>query len=164
VNPVPPELTPEESRYLDGLLDPEALRRFEAQLATDPERRERLDAWKRAMALWQDDVERVAATFDADALTERVLRMEGEQASGWGEFRSARRYAAAALLLIGVGVFGAAWVGPQPMRNGFASTSNVMRLMEEEQIDLQADLEMLTLPGEHIRLESGSRVEGDGQR
>ena len=69
--------TREESRWIDGLLDDASARRLEARLAADPERAARLRAYRDAMDLWRDDVDRVAGRLDTASLADQVLAGRG---------------------------------------------------------------------------------------
>lgn len=107
------ELSREESRYLDGELPPEEMRRLERELAADPDRAARLASYRDAVGLWKQDVERRTAIVDEAALADRVM---ASIASGSSRALTSlppaapRWVAAAAVLLIGIGVAGTAMV------------------------------------------------------
>lgn len=124
-------LTPEESRWLDGTLDADARRRMERLLAADPARARRLARDREALDLWAADARRQAAravgpvaplpspmhgphaTGLAEAVLQHVTAGGGRRMSQRsGEVlspRAALAYAAAAMLLIGVGL-GGTWL------------------------------------------------------
>jgi anti-sigma factor RsiW len=107
--PPPPEgLSPEESRYVDGEAPPDAARRLERQLAADPERADRLEAYRDAMDVWREDAQHTARTVDPrGALAERVLESVTRDAPPSRATNPMPRwYAAAAVLLIAVGIGG----------------------------------------------------------
>lgn len=71
---------------------------------------------REALDLWQDDADRVRRAVDLDRIRTKV---ETSVQRGDVEAKSVlalRRYAAAALVLIGLGVGGAALIGPNPGR------------------------------------------------
>lgn len=117
--PIPPSpdlrpgLTPEESRYLDGELPAAEARRLEAALAADPQRAARLERWRTATDLWRDEARRAAGPVDPVALYARVLARVRAVAPGPVQ-RRLTAYAAAALLLIGLGVGGTLWLRHAP--------------------------------------------------
>lgn len=142
-----PDLTREESLWLDGRLDEAAARRLEAELAKHPERRARLEAWHEAMDLWRDDVERIAGDLDTRALADAVLAGRGlraEQAA-----RQARRYAAAAVLLIGVGLAGASALGPRRAEAARVPLEAELERIERDRLELQIAREWATFPVVH---------------
>ena len=126
----PAPLTAEESRYLDGVLSPERMRRMEHLLAADPDRADRVRAWKEWMARWREDCQRVTQANEAhdepaeegssarvDVIVSAALAAapaveQGREPtsptpSGWSvPAHVARRYAAAALLLMALGLVG----------------------------------------------------------
>lgn len=127
---VPPrgELTPDESRLLDGVLPAAQARRLENQIAADPHRAEGLRRDREAAGLWRDDAQRTAADFvdDPDVLADRVLALTAQGPSrgerrhrlmtrlglvGDGELadRTVMRYAAAAVVLMAIGI-GGTWL------------------------------------------------------
>ncbi len=152
----PSPLTAEESRYLDGALSPERLRRMERLLAADPDRADRVRAWNEWMTRWREDCRAAAPTDDvyhtrvdqivgaaldaapssesiATMNTERLAEAQGSS-SGWSvPAHVARRYAAAALLLMALGLVGYAVTrtdpavatphGTTPVRNGSNNAS-----------------------------------------
>jgi len=140
--------TREESRFIDGMLDAESARRLEAELERHPERRARVDAWRDAMDLWRDDVTRESAGLDPDRLKDAVLsgaarrREEAELRST----RAARRYAAAAILLIGLGLAGATAVGPQRVRRTEPDAATALLFIEHERLELQKERELAAFP------------------
>ncbi len=112
-------LTADEARRLDGTLPADDARRLDRVLAADPERARRLRRDRAALDLWIDET-RAEASGRVDHLAERVLaRIESggptrrrELRGAIGEVlapRVALGYAAAALVLIGVGLVGT-WV------------------------------------------------------
>lgn len=141
------DLTREESRWLDGRLDEHAARRVEARLAADAQRAARLEAHRQAMALWREDTARHAETLDAGRLAERVLAGRGLRAEQ--DTRQARRYAAAAVLLIGLGLAGASAVGPRRAEAGHAPVQSALQLIERDRLELQTVREWETFPLVH---------------
>ena len=143
----PPRLTPDESRLIDGLLSGEAARRVERQVAADPGRRDAMARERAALGLWVEDARR--ARLDEDALTARVLAAveDAPQAAGrgtggaagrrWGEVlspRAAITYAAAAVLLIGVGLAGTFLV--QQQRNDAVASPDATARPVDPDVDL----------------------------
>jgi anti-sigma factor RsiW len=114
-------LSAEEARWLDGTLDAESARRMERLLAADPARARRLARDREALDLWVGDARRQAARSQAreaaapdlaDAVLAQVARGPGRSSPRGGEIlspRAAMGYAAAALLLMGVGL-GGTWL------------------------------------------------------
>jgi anti-sigma factor RsiW len=142
------EWTREESLWVDGRLDPESARELEARLASDPARAARLQAYREAMALWREEADREAARLEPSRLAERVLagvglRAEQERVRG---VRAARRYAAAAVLLIGLGVGGALWIGARDATAGGESMEAALQQIERSRLDHRMDVEWELLP------------------
>ncbi|MGE0192361.1 MAG: hypothetical protein AB7T63_10010 [Planctomycetota bacterium] len=118
-HPDDPALTPDEARLLDGSLPAEERRRLDRQLAADPARAGRLARDRAALDLWVEEAR--STPVDVDALAQHVFeRIDDEngvarfssRAGLRGEVlspRAAMAYAAAAMLLIGVGLAGT-WV------------------------------------------------------
>ena len=108
--PNPPDgLSPDESRYVDGEMSEAETRSMEHRLAADPAAAARVEAWRNAMGLWRDDTQRAAAPVAAepDVLADRVLAsLARDERRGVVSLYVARRYAAAAVLLMAVGVTG----------------------------------------------------------
>ncbi len=133
-------LSHEESRYLDGELPPEDMRRFERELAADPDRAARLDAYRDAMGLWKQDVERRTAMVDEDALADRVMAsISSGEALELLRPLAPRWMTAAAVLLIGVGVIGTTVVRSQ--RAGAAQASQKLEklsFMSEAMVEMMA--------------------------
>ena len=137
----------DESRYVDGELGADEARRLEAQLEQDPRVAERLDAWQDAMALWRDDASRLSTSFDAAGTTAAVLaNIHGQDAGADTSLAALRRYAAAAVLLLGLGTAGAAWLGPDPGPAPVLSGSGALRLLEAGQLDHYGRLELTSFP------------------
>lgn len=139
--------TREESRWVDGTLDEPAARRLLDRLAEDPERAARLRAYRDAMDLWRDDTDRVADGLDTGRLADQVLAGRGlaaERDALW-----ARRYAAAAVLLIGLGLAGASTLDPRRGEAGGAAVQTALQLIERDRLDLQTVREWETFP--HVR-------------
>lgn len=131
--------TRETSRYVDGELAPHQAASVEAELAQEPARTGRLDAWRDAMDLWREDTRRTAARLDPHVMADRVLR-EGPAGVAPRDVRAARaarRYAAAAVVLLGIGVGGAAWLGPIPVRAAPAVRATIDGV-EQERMDVAA--------------------------
>lgn len=124
--PPPERLSLEESRYLDGELSAQEARAMEHRLAANPAQAARLEAWRDGMDHWRDDAHR-AGSLDPDALVDAILHPgnlhpgnlhgaeptlsnAGPNALGrerWAVSPYAGRwYAAAAALLMAVGVGG----------------------------------------------------------
>lgn len=99
--------------------------------------------YREAMDLWREDTERTAMGFDPDAVTQRILaaRNPEEAAPGLAALRASRRYAAAAVVLIGLGLGGAAWLGPQTKADDPPSIERVTRALDRDHLDLIADRE-----------------------
>lgn len=137
----------DESRYVDNELDAAAARRLESELEAAPDRAARLDAWEDAMDAWRDDARRRSEAFDADALSQAVVARvrRGEVASD-PALPILRRYAAAAVLLLGLGTAGAAWIGPHPDRRPVLSSSQALRLLEAGQLVQHERLALTTYP------------------
>lgn len=118
-----PHLTPEESRWLDGTLPADAARRLERQLAADPRRRAALERYRESMAVWRDDARACTQTGSTDqessldGLADEILANSASAEPSRRPVRPreetprfAGLYAAAALLLVGVGLVGTLWV------------------------------------------------------
>jgi anti-sigma factor RsiW len=142
-----PELSREESLWLDGRLDQASARRLEAELAKDPARRARLEAWHEAMDLWRDDAVHLAEGLDTRHLADQVLAGRGLRAEG--DARSARRYAAAAVLLIGVGLAGASALGPRRAEASRVPLEAGLERIERDRLELQIAREWATFPVVH---------------
>lgn len=142
-------ITPEESRYWDGALGDEAARRLEARLDADPARRARLEAWRDAMDLWRSDAARRVATLDPAVLAERALAEADVVAS---EGPLLRRYATAAVVLIGLGVAGAGVLGPNPGRAALLETGAAIRVLEEARLaqEGRVEVEAQPFPAHHL--------------
>lgn len=126
--PLPDALTPDENRYLDGEMSAQEAHSMELRLAADPERAAHIAAWRDAMDLWRDDARRAAAGVAAepDDLADRILDgLSGEAPQFLGGAtaldrrravapQAARWYAAAAVLLMAVGVTGTLLARPAP--------------------------------------------------
>lgn len=94
-----------------------------------------------AFDLWREDSHRAAADFDAAAMTGRILAASGprQAAPGLAAIHASRRYAVAAMLLIGLGLGGALWVGPAADTPPTVET--VTQALERDHLDLIADRE-----------------------
>ncbi len=134
-----PEPAREESLYLDGELSPEARRRFETRLAGDPALQRRIQRWRENADLWRDDVRRAVADIDPGLLAERVLARAERSSSS--DTRIAWRYAAAALVLLGLGVTGASVLGPRPGTASLLETGAAIRVLESERLAHQGRVE-----------------------
>jgi hypothetical protein len=81
----------------------------EREHATDPARRAAVERTREALALWADDARRQAAEVDPDALARAILSGRAPappvERVPWG-------WAAAAVLLLGVGVAGLSFAHP----------------------------------------------------
>ena len=122
--------TREDSRYVDERLGGAARAHYEHGLASDPIRRERLERWRTAMDLWREDAAGLAGALDAGSLTRRVLA--GRPTFDEALRRAAWRYAAAAVLLLGVGLAGSAALGPHPARAADLDPAVGLRVLERE--------------------------------
>ena len=129
------------------MLDEASARRLETRLANDPERADRLHAYRDAMDLWRDDTDRVAQGLDTNRLAEQVLQGQGLRAEH--DARVARRYAAAAVLLIGLGLAGASAMGPRRAEADSAPLQTALQLIERDCLDLQTSREWETFPLVH---------------
>lgn len=147
--------TREESRWIDGVLDEASARRLEASLATDPERATRLRDYRDAMDLWRDDADRAAEGFDTRRVADQVLAGRGLAAERAA--RQARRYAVAAVLLIGLGLVGASAVGPRRAEAGRAPLQTALQLIEQDRLDLQTAREWEVFPLVHNTPDSEER-------
>ena len=121
----PSDLTPEDSRYLDDVLPAAQARRVAHQIASDPQRADRMQAHRDAAAVWQDDAQRIAASVvgDPEGFADRVLALTAQGPSSKERRRrfasrlglvsegdgTLARYAAAALVLMAIGV-GGTWM------------------------------------------------------
>lgn len=122
------DLTPEESRLLDGVLPAAQARRLENQIAADPHRAAQLAEDREAARAWKDDAERTAAAIvdDPDVMADRVLALAAQGPSASERRRrlltrlgltsesglsdgTVMRYAAAAVLLMAIGI-GGTWM------------------------------------------------------
>ena len=125
-------LTPDEARLLDGSLPTEERRRLDRQLAADPARAQRLARDRAALHLWVEESR--STPVDVEALADRVFdRIDDESHAGRLASRSGSRgetlsprtamaYAAAAVLLIGVGLAGT-WVVRQQRAEAVPSSA-----------------------------------------
>lgn len=137
----------DESRYIDGELDDADARRLESELESAPDRAARLDAWEDAMDVWRDDARRRSQAFDADALSQAVLdRVRRGEADSDPALPVLRRYAAAAVLLLGLGTTGAAWLGPHPDRRPTLNSTHALRLLEAGQLVQHERLALTAYP------------------
>lgn len=147
----PPGLTPEESRHLDGELPASQASQLNEALAADVARARRLDRWRAATAVWREEAQEAAARVDPAAMAERVLaqvqrvrhphRQPGAMGSPTpGSVSPAlRAYAAAALLMIGVGIGGSLIVGLQGTPPRQEATALRLEDIERAEIDLLAE-------------------------
>ncbi len=135
--------TREDSRYVDGELEGEQARRLERETTEGDLRSKRLGAWREAMDLWREDGRRAAMAFDADRVTRRILEASGprEAAPGLAAIQATRRYAAAAVLLIGLGLGGTLWIGPQAAAESPPTVETITQALERDHLDLIADRE-----------------------
>ncbi len=124
----------EESRYLDGELPDETARRMENRLAADPDATDRVEAYRDAMDLWRDDVQRTAQRVDPEALADRIVAAarSGPSQLPIAQSRAAPWYAAAALLLIGIGITGTMLNLPAPAPRPSQAASNLRVLGDFE--------------------------------
>ena len=139
--------TREESRWIDGRLDPASAQGLETRLAKDPERAARLQVYRDAMDLWRDDTDRSAEDIDTARLAAQVLRGRGLRSER--DALRARRYAAAAVLLIGLGLAGASALGPRRAEADGAPLQTALQLIEQDRLDLQTSREWETFPLVH---------------
>lgn len=154
-----PHLTPEESRWLDGTLPADAARRLERQLAADPRRRAALESYRASMDIWRADARGGPASDDTflDGLADEIIASPAPSGSSPRPVRLheetprfAGLYAAAALLLVGVGLVGTLWVQTrraeaQSARPDFKDVDT--RLFEEIARSPQLYLERAQAPG-----------------
>lgn len=140
-----PTWTRAESRRLDG---EGGTRPPGTPEGGPPSESEHVRAYREAMALWREEAERSATRFDAALVFRRVLdaRHPDDAAPGLAGLRAARRYAAAALLLIGVGLAGAAWLGQEPAEAGEPSLDAALSVLEGSRLDLAAEQEWIRFP------------------
>jgi hypothetical protein len=112
--------------------------------ADDHEALDEHEAFDReVMDLWREDVDRRARRIDPTALAERVLRAAPDVAHATS---AARRWAAAAVVLIGLGVLGSLVVAPTN-RRAADTVPGAVRLIEHDRLDLLAERELLDLGG-----------------
>jgi anti-sigma factor RsiW len=106
-------MTPLLSRWLDGRTTPKESRHVELLLASDP-------AAAEAVRRLREASEVLRASTPADAapgLADRVLALGAYRGGEIAAFRRvARRYAAAAVVLLGLGVGGSVWSATRPAR------------------------------------------------
>jgi anti-sigma factor RsiW len=137
----PRPLSREESRWLDGAMSPDERERFERALTADPRRAEQLGAWREAMDLWRDDTRRLASRASPEATADRVLATvaSGEGGGALAETAAVRRYATAALVLLGLGVGGTVWTeatgGDEPLRATAPMADERLDLLRSTEID-----------------------------
>jgi len=131
--------TREESRYVDGELDGDAAERLSGELRADPERRARLDAWREVMDLWRDDTYRRASRLAPAVLTDRVRRDLAASALRARTSGAAQRYAAAALVLIGLGLVGSMWLGARPPPGIRGGVPAALRAVEHDRLAIEGD-------------------------
>jgi anti-sigma factor RsiW len=106
MSPVPDPLDPALSRWLDGEASPEEARLVEQRLASDPAAAAEVARLRATVDAWRRDVSLPAP----DGLAARVLRTVAIGDDERERFRAvSRRYAAAAAVLLAVGVGGTAW-------------------------------------------------------
>jgi len=91
---------------------------------------------REALALWRDDVDRQARLFDATrtATAVRATLARGAPEDVRLPADVARRYIAAAVLLLGIGGSGALWLGPHPEQATLLSSGNALRLVERDRL------------------------------
>lgn len=134
--------TRDESRWIDGELEADAARRHEARRSSERDRR--LRTYREAMNLWRDDTGQATAQVDMEALAHRVLDGSAVVPAPAGKdvaSRVARRYAAAALVLIGLGLAGAVCVGSNPTRINPPPPRADIRGVEQDRLALLAERE-----------------------
>jgi anti-sigma factor RsiW len=107
----PHPLTPLLSRWLDGRVTPKEARLVEMRLASDPEAAEAVRRLREA-----SDVLRATSRSEAvPDLADRVLAAGAYRSGEFAAFRRvARRYVAAAVVLLGLGVGGSLWAETRP--------------------------------------------------
>jgi anti-sigma factor RsiW len=109
-------LTPLLSRWLDGRVTPKEARQVELLLASDP-------AAAEAVRRLRETSEVLRASTRSEAspdLADRVLALGAYRGGEVAAFRRvARRYAAAAVVLLGLGVGGSVWSATRPPRPPF---------------------------------------------
>lgn len=137
--PHPEGLSRDESRFLDGELPPDAARRLESRLAADPQRAERLEAYREAMDVWREDAACASRAVDPpDALADRVVRKVTADPSPMLRPPGAlpRWYAAAAVLLIAVGIGGTVLARRGAPRASDEGQQPELAVIEEAVLDL----------------------------
>lgn len=139
----PPQMTPDESRLIDGTLPPEEAKRLELLIASDPDRADALADYREAIDVWREDANR--APVDAAGMADGVLAALGEGESG-GAATLPTWYAVAAMFLIGIGVIGTAAVRGKHAVAPHKSTAPVASL-EEALLDSIADERMFSRVG-----------------
>ena len=125
------------SRWLDGECGADEARRVEARIAADPALAAEVARLKAAMDAFRDD----AGAAPPQALAERVLAsaVRGEQESE--RFRAlARRYSAAAAVLLAVGVGGSVWVAPAAPAPSSAGRTGAASLADLEESQMAREL------------------------
>ncbi|MFV1958867.1 MAG: hypothetical protein ACC662_05575 [Planctomycetota bacterium] len=105
---------------------------------------------REAMDLWRDDVDRRARLFatERSAAAVRAALARGAAENDWLPAHVARRYVAAAILLLGLGGSGALWLGPHPEQATLLSSGNALRLVEYDR--LQDSLDRVAWPLEPV--------------
>jgi hypothetical protein len=97
-----------------------------------------------ALALWREDAARAAADVDPDEIADAALDAAAEGRVAWRSERVAGRYAAAALVLLGLGVGGTVATvvaAPKP-----PAAPQSLGSIESERFRLQSAREVFDLP------------------
>ena len=102
-----PSIDPALSRWIDGRCDDAEARQITERLASEPGLKAEVESLRAAMDAFREDV----PTTVPHGLAERVLASAARGDDESERFRAlARRYAAAAAVLLAVGVGGSVWV------------------------------------------------------
>lgn len=107
---------------------------------------------REALEVWRDDAERIRRAADLDRIRrtvrERIARGDVESEGAL----VLRRYAAAAVLLIGFGVGGAAWIGPNPGRADALQQGAALLAIDQHRIHQcgQTEVEIHSFVGRHL--------------
>ena len=140
----PGPLDPALSRWIDGACDADEARRVEARLASDPALAAEVDRLRAAMDVFRED----AAAAAPDRLGERVLAAVARGDDESDRFHAlARRYAAAAAVLLAVGVGGTVWTHGTIPAAGTAAPPTIAEL-EESHMDGERYLDLDSQPVE----------------
>lgn len=142
------------SRWIDGELDAPRAAEVRRRVEADPAAREHLASWRRAMELWREDVGRASDQADPSDMARRVLASTDTVERRANELRPVFwRYAAAAVLLLGLGVAGASLVGPR--KSAVAGQGDDLMSIESDRVRLQVEQEWEPLLGRGGAQETG---------